>query len=224
MKNPTKEDFKYITFVEIEFFMSHTIPPTWDIRRSPFKRYYALVKDASDYAISIVFKDDSNKLIETLIPFSAFDKTLHVNVVQTYKQCTQKICDQINEIVESLSHYKPEYTVEFFKMLAECGGVNCDDELTQKTISDWNKNGRMIEVIDHAVIKAMFHIHGIDICMHPSIDKITRIPSQPHTYMYTGHIDGYGRVCIDLTIGDKFDKDRYQRYIDMNGGNLNERH
>ena len=54
MKNPTKEDFKYITFVEIEFFKSHIIPPTWDIEASPFKRYYALVTNVSDYTISVV--------------------------------------------------------------------------------------------------------------------------------------------------------------------------
>jgi len=85
MKNPTKGDFKYITFVEIEFFKSHIIPPTWDIKASPFARYYALVTNASDYTISVVFKDDSNKLIETLIPFSAFDKTLHVNAIRDMK-------------------------------------------------------------------------------------------------------------------------------------------
>lgn len=215
MKNLTKEDFKYITFVEIEFFKSHIIPPTWDIEASPFKRYYALVTNVSDYTISIIFRDDSNKLIETLIPFSAINKTLHVNVVQTYKQEAKKIGDQIGEIIGSLSHYKPEYTVEFFKMMTERGGVNCDDELTQKIISDWNKNGQLIEVIDHAVIKAVFQNHGIDICKHPS--KIIRIPTQPHAYMYEGHIDGYGYACIYLTIGDKFDKDRYQRYVDMKG-------
>ena len=216
MKNPTKEKFKYITFVEIEFFTNHTIPPTWNIKRSPFTRYYALVTNVSDYTISIVFRDDSNKLIETLIPFSAFDKTLHVNVVQTYKQGARKIGDQINEIQESLSHYKPEYTPEFFKMMVKRGGANCDDELTRKIISDWNENGRMIEVIDHAVIKAAFCHYGIDICNH-AIDKIIRIPSQPHTYLYRGHIDGVGYACVYLTIGDKFDKDLYQRYIDMKG-------
>ena len=213
MKNPTKEDFKYVTFVEIEFFKNHVIPPTWSIEASPFKRYYALVTNVSDYTISIVFRDDSNKLIETLIPFSALNKTLHVNVVQTYKQGARKIGDQIGEINESLSYYKPEYTPEFFKMMVERGGVNCDDELTQKVISDWNKNGHIIEVIDHAVIKAAFWNRGINICKHP-IDKIVRIPSQPHTYMYNGHIDGYGYACVYMTIGDKFDKDRYQRYID----------
>lgn len=216
MKNPTKEDFKYITFVEIEFFKNHVIPPTWDIEASPFTRYYALVTNVSEYTISIVFRDDSNKLIETLIPFSAFDKTLHVNVVQTYKQGSRKICDQIGEIQESLSHYKPEYTPEFFKMMVERGGVNCDDKL-QKVISDWNETGHMIEVIDHAVIKAVFCHHGIDICKDPMIDKIIRIPSQPHTYLYRGHIDGYGYACVYLTIGDKFDKDLYQRYLDMKG-------
>lgn len=217
MKNPTKEDFEYITFVEIEFFKSHIIPPTWDIEASPFKRYYALVTNASDYTISIIFRDDSNKLIETLIPFSAFDKTLHVNVVQTYKQGARKIGDQIGEIQESLSHYKPEYTVEFFKMMAERGCVDCDDELIQKIILDWDETGYMVEVIDHAIIKAVFSKHGIEIGKQPSIEKIIRIPSQPHTYMYKDNIDGYGHACVFLTIGDKFDKERYQRYIDMKG-------
>lgn len=222
MKNPTKEDFKYTTFVEIEFFKNHVIPPTWNIEASLFKRYYALVTNVSDHTISIVFRDDSNNLIETLIPFSAFDKTLHVNVVQTYKQEARKISDQIGEIQKSLSHFKPEYTVEFFKMMVERGGVNCDDEMTQKVISDWNKNGHMIEIIDHAVIKAAFQNRGIDICKHSS--KIIHIPSQPHTYMYKGHIDGYGYACVYLTIGDKFDKDLYQRYINLKGDKQHDVH
>lgn len=58
------------------------------------------------------------------------------------------------------------------------------------------------------------------ICKYPSFDKIIRIPSQPHTYMYTGHINGYGNVHIHLTIGDKFNKDCYQRYIDDMKGRI----
>lgn len=211
MKNPTKEDFKYITFVEIEFFKNHIIPPTWDIEASPFKRYYALVTNASDYTISVVFKDDSNKLIETLIPFSAFDKTLHVNEIQTLKQKSLPIRDNISNAVEALQSCKPEYTMAWFIKMVERGGVDITKPEIESCIDDWYNNGYLIKVIDHAVIKAMFGMHGIMLDDHEL--KITQIPSQPHTYRIDTCINDYGPVGIYLTIGGKFDKDRYKKYI-----------
>lgn len=218
MKNPTKEDFKYITFVEIEFFKSHIIPPTWDVEASPFKRYYALVTGASDYTISVVFKDDSNKLIETLIPFSAFDKTLHVNEIQTFKQKSLPIRDNISHAVEALQSCKPEYTIEWFSKMVERGGVDITKLEIESCIDDWYNNGYLIKVVDHAVIKAMFSMHGINLDDHAL--KIIQIPSQPHTYRIETYINEYGYVGIYLTIGDKFDKDRYKRYIAATGGDI----
>ena len=211
MKNPTKEDFKYITFVEIEFFKNHIIPPTWDIEASPFKRYYALVTNASDYTISVVFKDDSNKLIETLIPFSAFDKTLHVNEIQTLKQKSLPTRDHICDVVAALQFCKPEYTMAWFIKMVERGGVDITKLEIESCIEDWCDTGYLIKVIDHAVIKAMFSMHGINLDDHAF--KIIQIPSQPHTYRLETHINGYGYVGVYLTIGDKFDKDRYKKYI-----------
>lgn len=84
--------FRGVDFVYVRFYkQSNDIPRSWRI--TPGANYSALIKSVNSYTISVVFYDDSDQIIETLIPYAEMDNTVKVIIPHTIKKF-ETICDE----------------------------------------------------------------------------------------------------------------------------------